>query len=240
MRIISVLLLLSVTSSSFAAVPAATKKVADSQYEAGARLARESMLAIWSARFDELLASVPNAKSLEKRWEASDPHWQAARSAMLDRMAKVMNASSGTAEARERFDASFGRMLKEEQAKKLLPDLATLKSKEYEAYAASIYSGVEYLTSHPDASPAGKEISSHINAVLASLKLDRTAAEAPAVTALARRDEGSAFQSARDGAVRSLATFYDGQTQLYFNDQIETFKQDVLAGVTACGKGHKK
>jgi hypothetical protein len=238
-RLIPVLLLFLFTAPSLAAA-GAVKKLADSQYDAAVRLARASILGIWSGRFDEVLATAPAAKLPAGRWQPSDPHWQAARSAMLARMAKVIGPLSEDPEPRERFDTAFSRYFPEEKAQKLLPDLPVLKSKDYEAYAASLYSGVEFLLAHPELKASGEEVAAHVRGVLEPLHLDPAAADAPSVAAIARREEGVAFQSARDSGVRALVTLYDGRTQLYFNDLLDAFRGDVLEAIAECEKGHRK
>lgn len=228
------------TASSFGAEGKTSAKLADAQYDAISRLTRVMALHLWSDRFDQVIGAAPAAKTLGPRWSRDDVHWQKARGEMLKRIDTLYVSYARSEEAKELVRDAFARTLKEDDALKLRGDAAMLSSKQYEAWADMIYAGVEFAMANPKVSPAGSEMKQHTDAVLAELRLDPELANDSTVEKFVARKEATAFGHARDSAVRSLSTGFDGVAQLYFNDALATFRGDVIDAIDACRSGHRK
>lgn len=208
------------------------ESLADECFAGVSRLAAKLARARWSERVDELMGNAPLSVKPGAAWKKGDPHWDAARDAMMkkiDAWAAAVVADAATREiVRRRFAA-----IDAAKAETIREALAAGPTKDYPAVCDSIHLGVFFAERHPELKIGSAEFSKAYELWRAGLELPPSQPKmTPELTTLMQSDAGSAYRNARGSAIDALVTRLDDQVQLEFYDA----QQSILAAIDAKAK----
>lgn len=192
------------------------------------RLAVAIAGARWETRADELVAGAPLTAKPGAAWKKGDPHFDAARSAMLAAIEGWAAEVAASAESKQVVARKLAASLDETKAKAMRAALAAEATKEYPALCDAMHAGVAFANARRDLKAGSPEFSKAWAAWLATLGL-ATPRSTPELDALMRSPEGMAYATGRGAAIDALVTRLDGAVQLRFHDA----QQSILAGIDA-------
>jgi hypothetical protein len=174
----------------------------------------------WTEHLDEFLGKTPAGQTLGAKWNSKEPHWDKAHDAMIARIMNGYDQLSTAPEAHQRMDLPFQSPLTESEAAEVLA-LSPAERQQVDDWDDAIGLGVFMVQQHPDlkiGSPAWKEALKPLGTIAGvptdmktppSVKLSNTTLDH--------------YKQARNSGAEFLRVAVDGQLQLYFFDNRETF-----------------
>ncbi len=235
MRVVAVAaaVALSIATLASAATPSKRQQLSNQSRKRLTRVAGTMTIFTWTERVDDFLGAMPNGKALGAKWNAKEPHWDKAHDQMILKIMDAYDQLSTAPEAHQRTDMPFQSPLTEEEAAEVLA-LSPEDRQKLDDWNDAIGLGVFMASQHRDlkiGSPAWRSALKNLGDIAGvptdmktppDVKLSKTAMDH--------------YQRARNSGAEFLRSAVDGQLQLYFNDNLNTFMKIATDAAAAAGK----
>ncbi|MFA6956488.1 MAG: hypothetical protein WC538_11515 [Thermoanaerobaculia bacterium] len=217
------------------------ESLADESLPAVSAIATKVARATWSARVDELMGSAPLSVKPSAAWKKSDPHWDAARDAMMKRIDAWAAAVVADAAAMEIVRHKFA-TLDAAKTETMHEALEASGTKAYPAVCDAVHLGVLFAEQNPDLKIGTAAFTKAYESWRVGLGLATSQPTmTPKLTALLESDAGSAYRTARGAAIDAIVTRLDDQIQLEFYDAQQSILSSIDAKAKECAMAkHRK
>lgn len=233
MRASAVAVLLLTATTIAAATPTKRQELANQSRKRLTRVAGTMTIFLWTEHVDEFLGRAPNGKALGAKWNSKEPHWDKAHDQMILKIMTAYDDLSAAPEAHHRMDLPFQSPITEAEAAEVLA-LSPEDRQKVDDWDDAIGLGVFMATQHPDlkiGSPAWKSALKNLGDI-AGVPTDMKAPPDVKLSATTMDH----YKQARNSGAEFLRTAVDGQLQLYFFDQGETFRKIATDAAAAAAK----
>lgn len=225
--------LLFLTATTLAAAPSKRQELSNQSRKRLTRIAGTMTIFSWTERIDAFLGATPNAKPLGAKWNSKEPHWDKAHDQMILRIMNAYDELSAAPEAHGRMDLPFQSPLTEAEAAEVLA-LSPEDRQKLDDWNDAIGLGVFMASQHPDlkiGSPAWRSALKNLGDI-AGVPTDM---KTPPDVKLSKTADDH-YRQARNSGAEFLRSAVDGQLQLYFNDDFNTFMKIANDAATAAAK----
>ena len=203
-----------------AAPPTKRQDLANQGRKKLTRIAGTMTLIIWTIRVDGFIGATPNAKALGAKWSSKEPHWDNAHDVMIAKIMNRFDLMSGADQAHARMDIPFQSPLTEAEAAEVLA-LSPADRQQVDDWVDAIDLGVFAAEQNKNlkiGSPEWKDALQHLGKIAGvPTGMKNPPAAKLSATALDH------YKQARSSGAEFLRVAVDGQLQLYFNDDLDTF-----------------
>lgn len=235
MRVVAVAaaIALSTATLATAAAPSKRQELSNQSRKRLTRVAGTMTIFTWTERVDEFLGAMPNGKALGAKWNSKEPHWDKAHDQMILKIMNAYDQLSTAPEAHQRMDMPFQSPLTEAEAAEVLALSADDRQK-LDDWNDAIGLGVFMAQEHKDlkiGSAAWKSALKNLGDI-AGVPTDL---KTPPDVKLSKGAMDH-YKQARNFGAEFLRVAIDGQLQLFFNDDLNTFMKIANDAAAAAAK----